>query len=160
MLLWITLKPPSSTWLAGKGCFTRRWPGNWRSCGAFVGGLFGNWFGNGFGGNGWGGRGGYPAEAAVVAQGAADTVILDNLNSLQSSINGLGLSIVQGQGAANVVAAQGFGGLNTTVLQGDAALTAAITNGNAGIQSTLCQGFSGVNQSVYQADVDKTGIKW
>ena len=42
--------------------------------GAFVGGLFGNWFGNGFGG-----RGGYPAEAAVVAQGAADTVILDNL---------------------------------------------------------------------------------
>ncbi len=62
-------------------------------------------------------RGGYPAEAAVVAQGAADTVILDNLNSLQSSINGLGLSIVQGQGAANVVAAQGFGGLNTTVLQ-------------------------------------------
>ena len=66
--------------------------------GAFVGGLFGNWFGNGFGGNGWGGRGGYPAEAAVVAQGAADTVILDNLNSLQSSINGLGLSIVQGQG--------------------------------------------------------------
>ena len=47
--------------------------------GAFVGGLFGNWFGNGFGGNGWGGRGGYPAEAAVVAQGAADTVILDNL---------------------------------------------------------------------------------
>ena len=127
--------------------------------GAFVGGLFGNWFGNGFGGNGWGGRGGYPAEAAVVAQGAADTVILDNLNSLQSSINGLGLSIVQCQGAANVVAAQGFGGLNTTVLQGDAAVTAAITNGNAGIQSTLCQGFSGVNQSVYQADVDKTGIK-
>ena len=41
----------------------------------------------------------------------------------------------------------------------EAAVTAAITNGNAGIQSTLCQGFSGVNQSVYQADVDKTGIK-
>ena len=55
--------------------------------GAFVGGLFGNWFGNGFGGNGWGGRGGYPAEAAVVAQGAADTVILDNLiNELQTQL--------------------------------------------------------------------------
>jgi hypothetical protein len=51
---------------------------------ATAGAFFGSWFGNGWNGNGVG-------RAAGVA---ADTVVLDNLNTMQAGINNLGLQLV------------------------------------------------------------------
>lgn len=116
---------------------------------AALGAFVGSWTGNGFGG--WGGRGGaVAADAAVVGTG----VVLDSVNNLQSSVNGVGLAVVNGQNSTNMAIANGlsstYAALNNTMTQ----QLLAETQGFASVQSTLCQGFSGVNQSVYQAGVD------
>lgn len=118
--------------------------------GGFVGSIFGDWFG---GGNGWG-RGGVAPAVGAVANGLGETVILNDLDNLHNSVNGLGLAVVQGQNTSNLAIAQGFGGMAMEVANASATNTAAVNNAAFGIQSTLCQGFSGVNQSVYQAGVD------
>ncbi|MEG2041392.1 MAG: hypothetical protein RR068_09820, partial [Hafnia sp.] len=58
--------------------------------GAFAGALFGSWFGDGFGGRGYG------AGAAPVAAAVDTGIVLDNLNTLQQSVNGVGMSVVNG----------------------------------------------------------------
>lgn len=137
--------------------------------GAFGGALIGSWFGNGFMGggfgNGWGGRGGYGGYGggsnaatgpAVVVMGndGGSSAEMDALSGIQSSINGLGLAVVQGQGNASLATAQGFAGTVNAANQGFAGLNTAIATGNAGIQQSICQGFNGVNTSILTSSKD------
>lgn len=123
------------------------------AAGAFAGGLVGSWFGNGWGG-GWGNRGGN-GNCCCASQVAE----MDTLQGIQSSVNGLGLQVLQGQNSANMAMCQGFSGvvaegnsnaasINNSLTQGFAGLNTAITSGDAGIQQTLCQGFSGLNTAI------------
>jgi len=139
--------------------------GGWGDAiGAFAGALFGSWWGNGFGGNGNGfGRsggccdsGGGSPTVVVTGQGGGhcSTAELDALSGIQSSINGLGLSVVQGQNAANMAACQGFSGVINAANQGFAGLNTAIATGDAGIQQSLCQGFNGVNTAILTSAKD------
>lgn len=91
--------------------------------GAFGGALIGSWFGEGFGPN----RRGYGAAAA-------DTIAMDSLNEIRTSVNGVNTNVLTSanqianglcnlgyQGAqetASVITAlnQGFGGLNTAII--------------------------------------------
>lgn len=153
--------------------------GGWGDAiGAFGGALVGSWFGNGFMG-GWGngggwnrGGGGCPGGTAatgpavvVMGHDGGSTAEMDALAGIQSSINGLGLAVVQGQGNASLAAAQGFAGvvaadaantagLQNSMNQGFAGLNTAIVAGDMGIQQTLCQGFSGVNTSLLNSSKD------
>lgn len=108
---------------------------------AALGAFVGSWFGNGGFGNGWGARDG---AAAVVA---SDAAVLE-------AINGLGLTVVQGQNQSNLVAAQGFAGLNTVVQTGDAAVTAAITQSSFQNLNALTQGFAGLNTAIVSSSND------
>lgn len=106
---------------------------------AGAGAFIGSWFGNGFGGNGFGRNG---ADAAVVAATTgAEAIMLDQVGNLQTSINGLGLNLVQGQGQASLTACQGFGGVNQTIM-GSAADT----------KNVLVQGFAGLNTVIQNGD--------
>lgn len=109
--------------------------------GAFAGALFGSWFGDG-----WGGRG-YGAGAAPVTAAVDTGIVLDNLNNIQQSVNGVGMSVVNG-----------VNGVNTTVLQSANATQQGLCSlGYQGAQETaqvvsaLNQGFGGLN-SVVQAN--------
>ena len=99
---------------------------------AGAGAFIGSWFGNGLG---WGGRNGVTTDA--------DTVMLDQVGNLQTSVNALGLNLVQGQGQSNLVACQGFNGINQTINS-----TAAAS------QNTMVQGFAGLNTVITQASSD------
>lgn len=123
---------------------------------AFGGALIGSWFANGWNGNGWGNnRNG----------GVGVDTIADGVQNLQSSINGLGLQILQGQNAANLAMSQGFCGtqadintgtaaLNNHLAQGFAGLNTVITNGDAAVQQTLCQGFGSLNTAIISGSKD------
>ena len=116
--------------------------------GAFAGALFGSWFGDG----GFGGRG---AGAVAATTAAVDTgIVLDQLSNLNSSVNGLGLSVVQGQNSTNMAIVQSavdtYTALNSTLN----AQTLANQTASSTTNATLIQGFSGLNQSVYQGSVD------
>lgn len=106
--------------------------------GAFAGALFGSWFGDGFGGRGYG------AGAAPVAAAVDTSIVLDNLNTLQQSLNGVGLSVVNG-----------VNGVNTTVLQsanqignGLCELGFQNSQNTAQVVNAVTQGFSGLNTSI------------
>lgn len=108
---------------------------------AGAGAFIGSWFGNGFG---WGGNRNGVADAAVVAATtSADAIMLDQVGNLQTSVNALGLNLVQGQGQSNLVACQGFNGINQTINS-----TAATS------QNTMVQGFAGLNTVINQASSD------
>ena len=148
--------------------------GGWGDAAAAFGGalvgsaLFGNG-GFGFGGGGWGRGWGFPGgyggggnTGPVVINGDGGhcgSAELDALSNIQTSINGLGLNVLQGQNSANLAACQGFSGVvasgdrNTAALQnsmnqGFAGLNTVIQGGNAGIQQTLCQGFNGLQAAI------------
>lgn len=124
--------------------------------GGAVGGLIGSWFGNGFGG----GRGGFggAGDGAAVAVGAS--AVLDGINGIQSSVNGLGLQTLQGQNSTNLTieraaastfngltsqgtqnllaSVQGFAGLNTAITSSTATTTAAIASADrAGMERSF-----------------------
>lgn len=144
--------------------------------GAFAGALFGSWWGNGWGG-GFGNNGGNGgccnsgggAPSVIIAGnpggGTASTAELDALSGIQTSINGVGLQVLQGQNAANLAACQGFGGLaaetaaqtasvNNTLTQGFAGLNSTIVSGDQALQNSLCQGFNGVNTAILSSSKD------
>ncbi|MEG1651904.1 MAG: hypothetical protein RRZ38_00135 [Hafnia sp.] len=106
--------------------------------GAFAGALFGSWFGDGFGGRGYG------AGAAPVAAAVDTGIVLDNLNTLQQSVNGVGMSVVNG-----------VNGVNTTVLQsanqiGNGICEIGFQNAQntAQVVNAVSQGFSGLNTAI------------
>ncbi len=115
--------------------------------GAFAGALFGSWFGDGFGGRGVG-------VGAPVAAAVETGIVLDQLSNINSSINGLGLATVQGQGATNMAIVQSSADVYTALNGTLNAMTLANQTNSATTNSTLIQGFSGLNQSVYQGSVD------
>ena len=136
--------------------------------GGAIGGLIGSWFGNGWGG-GWGNRGwnggcdghGFTAGAELTSNAA----IMNQLSSIQDTINSGTIADLQAQNAANMAMCQGFSGIvnndnqntatiNNTTVQGFAGLNTAVTSGNAGIQQSLCQGFSGLNTAVLVSSKD------
>lgn len=130
--------------------------------GGAIGGLIGSWFGNGWGG-GYNNRGGAPVvvESVGMCNGTAvaASAALDDLSALQTSVNGLGTTLLTNQNATNMAMCQGFSGvvanatnntntLGQAVTQGFSGLNTAVMQGNSGIQSTMCQGFSGLNTAV------------
>lgn len=109
---------------------------------AAAGAFIGSWFGNGWGGGGYGyGRGGYGVGPVGVEIGA--NAVFDDLSNIQQSINGLGLTVVQGQGNSNLTACQGFNGINTAVL----------TSANQ-VNNVLAQGFAGINTAISNSGSD------
>lgn len=138
--------------------------GGWGDAvGAFAGALVGSWFTNGYGGGFGGGRGGYGGGPVIVNGGGGSdccsSAELDALSGIQSSVNAVGLNVIQGQNAANLAACQGFSGVtaagaaNTAQLQnsmnqGFSGLNTVIQGGNFGLQQTLCQGFNGVERAI------------
>lgn len=138
---------------------------------AFAGGalgslLFNGGLGYGFGGGRSGCGGGYGGSGGpIIVNSGSDrgghcsSAELDALSGIQTSINGVGLSVIQGQNASNLAACQGFSGVvasndrNTAQLQnsmnqGFNGLNTVVQGGNAAIQQTLCQGFNGVQSSI------------
>lgn len=139
--------------------------GGWGDAvGAFAGALVGSWFTNGWGGGYGGGRGGYGGGPVIVNGGGhgsdcCSSAELDALSGIQSSVNAVGLNVIQGQNASNLAACQGFSGVtasgaaNTAQLQnsmnqGFGGLNTVIQGGNFGLQQTLCQGFNGVERAI------------
>lgn len=143
--------------------------GGGTALGAFAGGalgslLFNGGLGYGFGGGRGGYGGGYGGSGPIIVNSGSDhgccsTAELDALTGLQASVNGVGLSVIQGQNSANLAACQGFSGVvasndrNTAQLQnsmnqGFNGIYTAITTGDAGIQQSLCQGFNGIQQAI------------
>lgn len=109
---------------------------------AGAGAFIGSWFGDG-----WGGNRGFGAGTAPVAAAVDTSIVLDNLNTLQQSVNGVGLSVVNG-----------VNGVNTTVLTSANQLGNGICNlgfqssqNTAQVVSAVTQGFAGLN-SVVQAN--------
>lgn len=135
--------------------------------GGAIGGFIGSLFGNGFGGNSWGGD---ARHTPVVVEGMggaglAANAALDDLSAIQTSINGLGLSMVQGQNASNMALCQGFSGVtasatnNSNMLlnalsQGFSGVNNSVVTGNASLQSSLCQGFGGLSTQVLSSSKD------
>lgn len=135
-------------------------------------GGWGGWGGNGgWNRGGWGGGyGGNTATGPIVITADSDhsrcsSAELDALSNIQTSINGLGLAVVQGQNSSNLAACQGFSGVvasndrNTAQLQnsmnqGFAGLNTVIQGGDFGIQQTLCQGFGGLNTAILSSSKD------
>lgn len=134
--------------------------------GGAIGGLIGSWFGNGWNG-GWGGRG-YGCDGHGFTAGAeltSNAAIMNQLSSIQDTINSGTVADLQAQNATNMAMCQGFSGvvnnanqnmstLNNTAVQGFAGLNTAVSSGNAGIQQSLCQGFSGLNTAVLVSSKD------
>lgn len=125
--------------------------------GGAIGGLIGSWFGNGWGG-GYGNRGG-DGGCCATGVAVATSAALDDLSTIQTSVNGLGTTLLTNQNATNMAMCQGFSGvvanatqnansLNNTATQGFAGLNNAVNVGNAQLQSTMCQGFSGINTAI------------
>ena len=145
--------------------------------GAALGSLFfnGGWGGWGNNGGGWNRGGGCGCNGGGMTgpivinaddgHGHCSTAELDALSGIQTSINGLGLAVVQGQNASNLAACQGFSGVtaanaaNTAQLQnsmnqGFAGLNTVIQGGDFSIQQSLCQGFGGLNTSILSSAKD------
>lgn len=127
--------------------------------GAVVGGAIGGAVGSGWrNGGGYGGGGGQGPVVINSGGGGGghgcSSAELDALSSLQASVNGVGLAVVQGQNATNMGMCQGFSGVVNASNQGFAGLQNTITNGDAGIQLTLGQGFNGINTAVLTAAKD------
>lgn len=132
---------------------------------AGVGAFIGSWFGNGFMNGGWGNGGGWnrgggccggggSPSVVVLGDGGSSTAELDALSGLQTSVNAVGLNVIQGQNSANLAACQGFSGVVNAANQGFAGLNNVIATGNAALQQSLCQGFAGVNTAVMGAAKD------
>lgn len=134
--------------------------GGWGDAvGAFAGALVGSWFTNGWGGGYGGGRGGYGGGPVIVNGGGhgsdcCSSAELDALSGIQSSINGLGLQLLQGQNASNLADCQGFSGVVNATNQGFSGLNNVVTTGNAAIQQSLCQGFGGLNTAILSSAKD------
>lgn len=129
--------------------------------GAALGSLFFNGGGFGWGGNGRGGCGGSCGGSGPIivnggdsGRGHCSTAELDALSGIQSSINGVGLSVIQGQNASNLASCQGFSGVVNASNQGFAGLQNTITNGNAGIQQSICQAAGGLNTAILTSSKD------
>lgn len=138
--------------------------------GGAIGGLIGSWFGNGWSG-GWGNRGwgnggccdghGFTAGAELTSNAS----IMNQLSSIQDTINSGTIADLQAQNSTNMAMCQGFSGivnndnqntatLNNTTVQGFAGLNNAVTTGNASIQQSLSQGFNGLNTAVLVSSKD------
>ncbi len=93
-----TLLPTNMGGLGGDGAM----PG----IAAFSGALIDSWLGNGVGGRGVGVGG---VDGAVSVAGTAanmlTTSLVSDIESIQSGLNNLGLTVVQGQGATNLAIA-------------------------------------------------------
>ncbi|QIO00145.1 hypothetical protein beppo_41 [Salmonella phage beppo] len=93
-----TLLPTNMGGLGGDGVI----PG----IAAFSGALIDSWLGNGAGGRGVGVGG---VDGAVSVAGTAanmlTTSLVSDIESIQSGLNNLGLTVVQGQGATNLAIA-------------------------------------------------------
>lgn len=129
--------------------------------GAALGSLFFNGGGFGWGGNGRGGCGGSCGGSGPIivnggdsGRGRCSSAELDALTGLQASVNGVGLSVIQGQNAANLAACQGFSGVINASNQGFAGLQNTITNGDAGIQQSICQAAGGLNTAILTSSKD------
>ena len=132
--------------------------GGWGDAvGAFAGALVGSWFTNGWGGGYGGGRGGYGGGPVIVNGGGSDccsSAELDALSGIQTSINGLGLQLLQGQNASNLADCQGFSGVVNATNQGFSGLNNVVTSGNAAIQQSICQAAGGLNTAILTSSKD------
>lgn len=91
-----TLLPTNMGGLGGDGVI----PG----IAAFSGALIDSWLGNGAGGVGVGGVDGAVSVAGTAAN-MLTTSLVSDIESIQSGLNNLGLTVVQGQGATNLAIA-------------------------------------------------------
>ena len=114
--------------------------------GGAVGGLIGSWFGNGFGRGGWGGA--YDGAGAGVAVGVGANALMDGISGIQSSVNGLGMQMLQGQNTTNMAiersAASTFNGLTS---QGTQAMLANV-EGFAGLNTAIASGVSTIGNAI------------
>lgn len=114
--------------------------------GGAVGGLIGSWFGNGFVRGGWGGA--YDGAGAGVAVGVGANALMDGISGIQSSVNGLGLQMLQGQNTTNMAiersAASTFNGLTS---QGTQAMLANV-QGFAGLNTAIASGVSTIGNAI------------
>lgn len=130
--------------------------------GGAVGGLIGSWFGNGFGRGGWGGA--YDGAGAGVAVGVGANALMDGISGIQSSVNGLGLQMLQGQNTTNMAiersAASTFNGLTSqgtqsmlANVQGFAGLNTAIASGVSTIGNAICAQSYEAQRLAYEAQL-------
>ncbi|WYX90581.1 hypothetical protein PVA66_000136 [Salmonella phage KKP_3831] len=93
-----TLLPTNMGGLGGDGVM----PG----IAAFSGALIDSWLGNGAGGRG-NGAGGVDGAVSVASTAAnmLTTSLVSDIESIQSGLNNLGLTVVQGQGTTNLAIA-------------------------------------------------------
>lgn len=114
--------------------------------GGAVGGLIGSWFGNGFGRGGWGGA--YDGAGAGVAVGVGANALMDGISGIQSSVNGLGMQMLQGQNTTNMAiersAASTFNGLTS---QGTQAMLANV-QGFAGLNTAIASGVNTIGNAI------------
>ncbi|QIO00474.1 hypothetical protein rokbiter_42 [Salmonella phage rokbiter] len=94
-----TLLPTNMGGLGGDGVM----PG----IAVFSGALIDSWLGNGAGGRGVGagGRGVGAVSVASTAANMLTTSLVSDIESIQSGLNNLGLTVVQGQGTTNLAIA-------------------------------------------------------
>lgn len=123
--------------------------------GGLIGGGLGSLLGRGLGGWGgnWGPGGDGNAAAISLAGSAANmltTALVSDIETIQSSINGLGLNVVQGQGATNLAISQAAAQNGLTTMNTGAQNLNAITQQNQQNLLTNVQGFAGVNQAIQQ----------
>lgn len=134
--------------------------------GAALGSLFfnGGWGGWGNNGGGWNRGGGCGCNGGGMTgpivinaddgHGHCSTAELDALSGIQSSINGLGLQLLQGQNASNLADCQGFSGVVNATNQGFSGLNNVVTTGNAAIQQSICQAAGGLNTAILTSSKD------
>lgn len=135
--------------------------------GGAVGGLIGSWFGNGFGRGGWGGA--YDGAGAGVAVGVGANALMDGISGIQSSVNGLGMQMLQGQNTTNMAiersAASTLSGLTSqgtqamlANVQGFAGLNTAIASGVNTIGNAICAQSYEAQRLAYEAQLrDQSG---
>lgn len=125
---------------------------------AGIGGLAGSWLGGNSGG--WGNRGGATVVsggdngAAIAIAGSAanmlTTALVSDIESIQSSLNNLGLNVVQGQGNTNLAIANAASSTNNTTWAASNQNLNAITQQNQQNLLTGLQGFAGLSSAIQQ----------
>lgn len=116
--------------------------------GGAVGGLIGSWFGNGFGRGGWGGAYDGAGAGAGVAVGVGANALMDGISGIQSSVNGLGLQMLQGQNTTNMAIERSAAStLNGLTSQGTQAMLANV-QGFAGLNTAIASGVSTIGNAI------------
>jgi len=128
--------------------------------GGLVGGGLGALLGRGLGGfGGWGGSptvvaGSSGADAAIsiagTAAGMLTTALVSDIDTIQTSINNLGLNVVQGQGNTNLAIANASANNNSTTWAANNQTLNMVTQQNQQNLLTGVQGFAGLNNSILQ----------